>query len=98
MPPSERVPYLDTIIRVVLGIYIAVLPFKPLLVVQRNGFIVLLGLLLVWCAVNRSLFYSRTPYDIFLLAFVAWIGLTIPFSVAPSYSLKEYGKLLQQMV
>lgn len=33
-----------------------------------------------------------------LLAFVAWVGLTIPFSVSPSYSVKEYGKLLQQMV
>ena len=27
-----------------------------------------------------------------------WVGLTIPFSVAPPYSVKEYGKLLQQMV
>jgi O-antigen ligase len=33
-----------------------------------------------------------------LLAFVVWVGLTIPFSVDPSYSVKEYGKLLQQMV
>ncbi|OAI49729.1 hypothetical protein AYO43_02780 [Nitrospira sp. SCGC AG-212-E16] len=98
MPSSERMPYLDTIIRVVLAIYIAVLPFKSLLVVERNGFILLLGLLLVWCAVNRCLFYSRTPYDILLLAFVVWVGLTIPFSVAPSYSVKEYGKLLQHMV
>jgi len=91
-------PYFDTLIRVVLGIYIVVLPFKPLLVVERNGFILLLGLLLVWCAVNRCLFYSRTPYDMILLFFVVWVGLTIPFSAAPSYSLKEYGKLLQHMV
>jgi O-antigen ligase len=33
-----------------------------------------------------------------LLAFVVWVGLTIPFSVAPFYSVKEYGKLLQHMV
>ena len=98
MPSSERVPYFDTLIRVILVIYIAVLPFKPLLVVERNGFLLLLGLLLVWCAINRRLFYSRTPYDMILLAFVVWVGLTIPFSVAPSYSLKEYGKLLQHMV
>ncbi len=98
MPSSERVPYFDTLIRVVLAVYIAVLPFKPLLVVERNGFLLLLGLLLVWCAVNRCLFYSRTPYDVILLFFVVWVGLTIPFSVAPSYSLKEYGKLLQHMV
>ncbi|MDP2382655.1 MAG: O-antigen ligase family protein [Nitrospirota bacterium] len=33
-----------------------------------------------------------------LLAFVAWVGLTIPFSVSPFYSVQEYGKLLQQML
>ena len=98
MPPSERVPYFDTIVRVVLAVYIAVLPFKSLLVVERNGFILLLGLLVVWCALNRRLFYSRTAYDVLLLAFVVWVGLTVPFSLAPSYSLKEYGKLLQHMV
>ena len=98
MPSSERVPYFDTLIRLVLAVYIAVLPFKSLLVVERNGFILLLGLLVGWCVVNRRLFYSRTPYDMLLLAFVIWVGLTIPFSVAPSYSLKEYGKLLQHMV
>jgi hypothetical protein len=98
MPSSERVPYFDTIIRVVLAIYITVLPFKSLLVVERNGFILLLGLLVGWCAINRRLFYSRTAYDTLLLAFVVWVGLTIPFSLAPSYSVKEYGKLLQHMV
>jgi O-antigen ligase len=98
MPSSERVPYFDTIVRVVLAVYIAVLPFKSLLVVERNGFILLLGLLIGWCAINRRLFYSRTPYDMLLLAFVVWVGLTIPFSLAPSYSVKEYGKLLQHMV
>jgi hypothetical protein len=98
MPSSERAPYFDAIVRVVLAIYIAVLPFTSLLVVERNGFILLLGLLVGWCAINRRLFYSRTPYDMLLLAFVVWVGLTIPFSVAPSYSVMEYGKLLQQVV
>jgi O-antigen ligase len=98
MPSSERVPYFDTLVRVVLAVYIAVLPFKPLLAVERNGFILLLGLLVGWCILNRRLFYSRTAYDWLLLAFVVWVGLTIPFSVAPSYSVVEYGKLLQSMV
>ena len=96
--PSERGAYLDTVIRVVLAIYIAVLPFKPLLIIERNGFVVLLGVLIWWCVTNRCLFYSPTPYDMVLLAFVVWVGFTIPFSVSPSYSVKEYGKLLQQMV
>ena len=98
MPLSERATYLDTIIRVVLAVYIAVLPFTPLLIVERSGFLVLLGLLAVWCVSNRRVFYSRTPYDMLLLAFVVWVGFTIPFAVAPSYSLAEYGKLLQHMV
>ncbi len=98
MPSSERIPYFDTVIRIVLAVYIAVLPFKALLVVERNGFILLLGLLLGWCVMNRRLFYSRTPYDIVLLAFVLWVGFTIPFSMDLSYSMKEYGKLLQHMV
>ena len=98
MPSSERVPYFDTVVRVVLAVYIAVLPFKSLLVLERNGFILLLGLLVGWCVINRRLFYSRTSYDMLLLAFVIWVGLTIPFSLAPSYSVKEYGKLLQHMV
>jgi hypothetical protein len=98
MPSPERVSYFDTVVRVVLATYIAVLPFKPLLVIERNGFIALLGILIWWCVANRRLFYSSTPYDMVLLAFVVWVGLTIPFSVSPSYSVKEYGKLLQQMV
>ena len=98
MSSSERVTYFDTIICVVLAAYISVLPFKSLLIVERNGFLVLLGLLAVWCVSNRRFFYSRTPYDMLLLAFIVWVGLTIPFAVAPFYSLKEYGKLLQHMM
>ena len=98
MLSSNEVSHLDTAIRAVLTIYIAALPFKPLLFVERNGFLLLLGLLVGWCATNRRLFFSRTPYDALLLAMVIWIGITIPFSVAPSYSVKEYGKLLQHMV
>ena len=98
MQPSDRMAHFDAIIRVVLAVFIAVLPFKSLLIVERNGFLVLLGLLAVWSIINRRFFYSRTPYDMLLLAFVVWVGLTIPFSVVPSYSLNEYGKLLQHMV
>ena len=98
MQSSDRMAYFDAIIRVVLAVFIAVLPFESLLIVERNGFILLLGLLAGWCAVNRRIFYSRTPYDLLLLAFVVWVGFTIPFAVVPSYSLTEYGKLLQHMV
>ena len=90
--------YLDAIIRVVLAMYIGVLPFKALLIVERNGFILLLGLLVAWCILNRCFFYTQTSFNMLLLAFVVWVGLTVPFAVAPFYSLKEYGKLLQHMV
>ena len=106
MPPTffSRIQFpdcmasFDTIIRVVLAVYIAALPFKSLLFVQRNGFILVFVLLAGWCVANQKFFYSRTPYDMLLLAVVVWVGLTVPFSVVPSYSLKEYFKLLQHIV
>src|SRR5215467_8266553 len=89
---------LDFFIRGLLLIYIAALPFKNLLVIERNGFLVLLGLLAVWCLANRRLFYRPTPFELPLAAFVGWVGITIPFATFPDYSLKEFGKLLQQVI
>lgn len=89
---------LDFFIRGLLLIYIASLPFKNLLVIERNGFLVLLGLLAVWCLANRRLFYRTTPFELPLAAFVGWVGITIPFATFPDYSLKEFGKLLQQVI
>ena len=98
MQSFGKVTYFDAIIRVVLAVYVAVLPFKSLLIVERNGFIFLLGLLVGWCVLNRRFFYSQTPYNMLILVFVVWVGFTIPFAVVPFYSLQEYGKLLQQIV
>jgi O-antigen ligase len=89
---------LDSFIRGLLLIYVAVLPFKNLLVIERNGFLVLLGLLAVWCLAHRRLFYRPTPFDIPLAAFVGWVAMTLPFAAFPDYSLKEFGKLLQQVI
>ncbi|RMH34369.1 MAG: hypothetical protein D6690_10820 [Nitrospirae bacterium] len=89
---------LDHLIRLVLYIYILSLPFKSMLIVERNGFIVLLILLAFWCLRHRRLFLIRTPFDRPIIAYVLWIGLTIPFAMFPAYSLKEYGKLLQQIL
>ncbi len=94
--PSVALPNLDSIIRGLLYIYILSLPFKRLLFVERNGFIILIVLLLLWCAVNRRHFFTRTPIDIPLIAFVAWVAVTIPFATFPLYSFKEFAKLLQQ--
>ena len=95
---ADALPNLDTIIRGLLYVYIFCLPFNRLLFVERNGFIILVVLLALWCVVNRRHFFTRTPLDLPLLAFIAWIAVTIPFAVAPLYSLKEFTKLLQQVL
>ena len=87
---------LDTIIRGRLYVYTFSLPFKDLLFVERNGFILLVVLLLLWCGVNQRYFFTRTPIDLQLLAFVTWLAFTIPLSMFPSYSFKELDKLLRQ--
>jgi O-antigen ligase len=91
-------PNLDRIIRGLLLVYIFSLPFKGLLFIERNGFIILLVLLGLWCAISRRPVFVRTPLDAPLAAFVLWVAVTIPFAAYPSYSLQEFGKLLQQGV
>jgi O-antigen ligase len=94
----ERWFDLDLVIRALLYAYVCSLPFTALLFVERNGFIVLLILLAWWCARRRGVFLIRTPFDRPIAAFVLWVGFTIPFATFPAYSLKEYGKLLQQVL
>ncbi len=93
---AVALPNLDTIIRGLLYVYIFSLPFKQLLFIERNGFLILLALLVLWCAANRRFFFTRTPLDVPLVAFVIWVGITVPFATFPAYSFKEFGKLLQQ--
>ncbi len=78
--------------------YVALLPFTPLRLIERNGFLVLLGSLALWCLFNRKVFYAKTPFDRMILVLLLWIGITLPFSVSPTYSVAEYGKLLQQVM
>ncbi len=89
-------PNLDLIIRGLLYLYIFALPFKRLLFIERNGFIILLVLLVLWCVVNRRHFFVRTPVDLPLIVLVVWVGISVPFATFPAYSFKEFGKLLQQ--
>jgi O-antigen ligase len=93
---TAALPNLDVIIRGLLYVYIFSLPFKGLLFIERNGFIILVVLLVLWCVVKRQHFFVETPLDLPLIAFVLWVAFTIPFSMFPSYSFKEFGKLLQQ--
>jgi putative inorganic carbon (HCO3(-)) transporter len=93
---SAVLPNLDSIIRGLLYVFVFSLPFNRLLFLQRNGFIILVVLAVVWCVVNRGHFFTRTPIDGPLLAFFIWDGVTIPFATFPEYSAKEFAKLLQQ--
>nr|MBI3612706.1 O-antigen ligase family protein [Nitrospirota bacterium] len=95
-PVTNPLPNLDLILRGLLYIYIFSLPFKRLLFIERNGFIILIVLLVLWCAVNRRHFFLRTPIDLPLIAFVGWVGFTVPFATFPAYSFQEFAKLLQQ--
>ena len=89
---------LEQAIRALLFVYIASLPFPKLLFIERHAFIVLMGLLVIWSVVNKRLWFVPTPIDAPLLAWVIWIGITIPFASFPDYSLKEFGKLLQGVI
>jgi O-antigen ligase len=95
---ARSLPTLDRVIRGILLVYIFSLPFKSLLVVERNGFLVLLLLLGAWCIAHRDKFFRRTSIDFPIAAFALWVGLTIPFATYPLYSLQEFGKLLQQFL
>lgn len=92
------VNYLDGAVRTVLWVYLASLPFRHLLVIERNGFLVLLTLLAIWSIYHRRSFVRSTTLDVPMLAFVGWVAWTIPFSQFPAYSLKEFGKLLQSVL
>ena len=100
MSSAEQVttvlPNLERIIRGLLYVYIFSLPFPRLLFIERNGFIILLALLVLWCAVNRRHFFLRTPVDVPFLALAGWVGISLLGAVSPAYSLQELGKLLQQ--
>jgi len=61
---AATLPNLDYIIRGLLYVYVFSLPFHRLLFVERNGFIILMVLLVLWCAVNRRHFFTQTPIDI----------------------------------
>ncbi len=95
---SSLLQSLDQTIRMVLGVYIFSLPFSGLLFIERNVFILLVALLIIWCVVNKGHFFSHTPIDLPLVAFVVWVGLSVPFSVTPGYSFGEFAKLLQQSI
>lgn len=96
LKPSAFSYRFDQAIRGMLYVYICSLPFSGLLFIERNGFILLTVMMVIWCAVNRRHFFSRTPLDLPFAAFILWVGISVPFSASPAYSFGEFAKLLQQ--
>ncbi len=64
--------------------------------VEEILFFSLLGLALLVGWLEEKDFRIRTPIDLPLLLLLAWILLTIPFSLNPEYSFVEWRKLLAQ--
>ena len=92
-----KLPDLGGIIRGLLCVYCFSLPFKPLLFVERIGFIILVCLVLSWCLLRKR--YLVIPLQIALpvIVFVCWVGITIPWAAFPGYSLGELGKFVRDI-
>jgi len=58
-------------------------------------------LLILWVSVRirkQDFHFKRTPLDLPILFFVAWILVTIPFAFDPSYSFAEWRKTILQVL
>jgi heptosyltransferase-3/putative inorganic carbon (HCO3(-)) transporter len=70
--------------------------FPALFHVEEILFFILLGLALLAGWLEGKNLRIRTPIDLPLLLLLAWILLTIPFSLNPEYSFVEWRKLVAQ--
>ena len=70
--------------------------FPALFHIEEIVFFILLGLALLAAWLEEKDLSVRTPIDFPLLLLVAWILLTIPFSLNPEYSFVEWRKLVAQ--
>ena len=70
--------------------------FPALFHIEEIVFFILLGLALLAAWLEEKDLSVRTPIDFPLLLLVAWILLTIPFSLSPEYSFVEWRKLVAQ--
>ncbi len=93
----EQLPALDRIIRGLVCLYCFSLPFKPLLFVERNGLIILISLVVLWCVLRKRCL--TVPFQVALpvIAFAGWIGLAILWAAFPGYSLGELGKFVRDI-
>jgi O-antigen ligase len=77
---------------------VVLLGFSPRLFhIQEYFFFPLLGFAILLCVWEGKPLWIRSPIYIPFLCFVGWIALTIPFSIDPWISLKEWQKVLAQL-
>ena len=71
--------------------------FFPLLFrYQEHTVIILIVLCLVFCAVEKTSPWVRTPLDLPLWIFMVWVLCTVPFATDPAYSFAEWKKFVAQ--
>ena len=70
--------------------------FPRFFYIEEILFFSLLGLALIASWLKENGLKIRTPIDLPLLLLLAWILLTIPFSLNPEYSFEEWRKLVVQ--
>jgi heptosyltransferase-3/putative inorganic carbon (HCO3(-)) transporter len=70
--------------------------FPALFHIEEKVFFILLGLAILAGWIEEKDLRVRTPIDLPLGLLVAWILLTIPFSLNPEYSFVEWRKLVAQ--
>ncbi len=77
---------------------VVLLGFSPRLFhIQEYVFFSLLGLAILRCILERKPLWLSAPLYTPFLCFVGWITLTIPFSIDPWISLKEWQKVVAQL-
>ncbi len=72
--------------------------FPPLFRPQEHLFFLLLAVAVVLCWIQGRTPFIRTPIDVPLLLFLAWVLFTIPFAIDPAYSFSEWRKLAAQVL
>lgn len=94
---TMKLPSLDSIIRGLFCVYCFSLPFKPLLFVERIGFIILVCLVALWCLLRKRCLAIPPQIALPVIVFVGWISVTIPWAAFPWYSLGELGKVVHDI-
>ncbi|WNM58155.1 O-antigen ligase family protein [Candidatus Nitrospira allomarina] len=77
---------------------VILLGFSPRLFhIQEYFYFPLLGLAILLCVLERKPLWIHAPLLVPFICFVGWVAFTIPFSIDPWISLKEWQKIVAQL-